>query len=54
MGHAPPCTPSKLQLTEEILDICPEGLDRFRRAMKALNCAKHDVGPMASHPDASM
>jgi hypothetical protein len=32
MGHAPPCTPSKLQLTEEILDICPEGLDRFRIA----------------------
>jgi len=45
-------------MTEVLTSFCARLYGRrgaANRAMKALNCAKHDVGPMAlSHPGASM
>ncbi len=46
-------------MTEVLTSFCARLYGRrgaANRAMKALNCAKHDVGPAAleSHPDASM
>lgn len=45
-------------MTEVLTSFCARLYGRrgaANRAMKALNCAKHDIGPMALlHPDASM